>query len=350
MNILFDINHPAHVHLFKNAIRILESQGHHVFITARDKDVTLPLLNSCGFRYQTLSKAHKGIIGLGWELLLRQFRLLPILLKNHVQVCVSVTGACSVHVCKVLAIPTLVFYDTEHATLQNKITVPFATYFFTPQSFIGRWGKNHLTYNSLHDLAYLHPKYFQPAPDIYQLLGISEQEKFVIIRFVSWQAAHDIGQKGMSLDLKRQVIEICQQYARVFIVSETPLPPEFELFRCPLPADKIHDALAFATLYIGEGGSMATEAAVLGTPAIFISSLTAGVFEELESKYELMYSFTPQQLTPITESIESLLKNTLSKNEWQIKRERLLHEKIDLSDWMVKRIIASASRNEMLTG
>ncbi|MDO9537119.1 MAG: hypothetical protein Q7J68_02245 [Thermoplasmata archaeon] len=46
MKVLFDMGHPAHVHLlqpgwlFKNTIWELEKQGHAVKVTARDKDVT----------------------------------------------------------------------------------------------------------------------------------------------------------------------------------------------------------------------------------------------------------------------------------------------------------------------
>ena len=51
MRILIDMGHPAHVHFFKNAIRSLEERGHSVKITARDKDVTLALLEAYGFDY-----------------------------------------------------------------------------------------------------------------------------------------------------------------------------------------------------------------------------------------------------------------------------------------------------------
>ena len=41
MRVLFDMGHPAHVHLFKNIIKKLTADGHEVKITARDKEVTL---------------------------------------------------------------------------------------------------------------------------------------------------------------------------------------------------------------------------------------------------------------------------------------------------------------------
>ena len=339
MNILFDINHPAHVHLFRHAIGLLNSQGHQVTVTSRDKDITLELLDHYKIPHIKLSKAKKGLLGLGFELIWRQCRLLPLLIKRKIQMCVSVTGACSVHICKILNIPTLVFYDTEHAKLQNSLSIPFATRFITPDGFRGRLGKNHITYAGFHDLAYLHPNRFTPNKEVLNLLKISPNEKFIILRFVSWQAAHDVGQQGLSLELKRAIIKTCVQYAKVFIASESSLTDEFESYRFPIPPEYMHDALFYAQMYIGEGGSMATEAAVLGIPSIFISSLTAGVFEEYERKYDLMYSFHPEKQQQILERIESLLQTQDVKQAWEQKRQALLKEKVDVTEWMVQKIL-----------
>lgn len=45
MRILVDVGHPAHVHLFRNAIHIWHQRGHRVVVTTRDKKVTSRLLS-----------------------------------------------------------------------------------------------------------------------------------------------------------------------------------------------------------------------------------------------------------------------------------------------------------------
>ena len=50
MKILFDLGHPAHVHYFKNLIKLLEKNDHQVLIIAREKDVTHSLLKSYKMR------------------------------------------------------------------------------------------------------------------------------------------------------------------------------------------------------------------------------------------------------------------------------------------------------------
>ena len=338
MNILFDINHPAHVHLFKNAIKTLETKGHHVIVTARDKDVTLQLLESYQIPHILLSKAQKGYLGLGIELIKRQWKLFPILRKNKIDVCVSATGACSVHVCKLLGIPSLVFYDTEHAKIQNALTISFATRFMTPDSFQRRYGKKHLTYNSLHELAYLHPKYFSPDPNIFELLRMPFGSKFVFLRFVSWNAAHDVGQKGLSLNMKRKIIQICSQYARVIISSEAQMDAEFEEYRFAIAPEKMHDVLYYAEMCISEGGTTATEAAILGTPSIHFSSTGkyCGVFKDLEKNYDLLH--VTEKEDDLLQKVGDLFSQDNLKANWQLKREKLLENKVSLTDYLLNRI------------
>src|SRR5690625_3269007 len=61
--ILIDIGHPAHVHYFKNFIKIMECRGHEFLLTARDKEVTHKLLNSYKINFTTRGTGKKGIIG-----------------------------------------------------------------------------------------------------------------------------------------------------------------------------------------------------------------------------------------------------------------------------------------------
>ena len=72
-----------------------------------------------------------------------------------------------------------------------------------------------------------------------------------------------------------------EKYGRVLITSESKLPAEFEPYRVKVAPEKMHDLLYYAALYVGEGGTMASESAVLGTKAIHISTTGkyCGVFE-----------------------------------------------------------------------
>ena len=62
-----------------------------------------------------------------------------------------------------------------------------------------------------------------------------------------------------------------------------------EKYKIPIPPERMHDALYYSSLYIGEGATMASECAVLGTPAIYANNLSAGTLEEQRSKYGLVF-------------------------------------------------------------
>ena len=191
-----------------------------------------------------------------------------------------------------------------------------------------------------HDIAYLHSKYFTPNPNIFDLLKISSNDKFFILRFVSWQAAHDIGQKGSSIELKRKLIDLCSKHGKVFITSEAKIDAEFEEYSIAIPPEKMHDALYFATMYIGEGGSMATEAAILGTPSILVNSLSAGVFDELENRYRMLLTFSPSEEEKIIKTAQNLLNNENLKPEWLAKKDKFINDKIDLTEYTLETILS----------
>jgi predicted glycosyltransferase len=164
---------------------------------------------------------------------------------------------------------------------------------------------------------------------------MSEGEPFTVLRFVAWKASHDRGQQGFSIETKRKIVQTLSRYGRVFITSETPLPEEFEPYRINVPPHRIHHVLYYARLFMGDGATMATEAGILGTPAVRASSLALnmGNFVELMERYKLAYSYyNPAEA--LRKAVE-LLEQQDTKAEWRQRRERLLAEKIDVTRFVV---------------
>ena len=231
---------------------------------------------------------------------------------------------------------SIIFNDTEHAVIAQKITYPFCNIICTPSCYLKDEGKKQIRYSGYHELAYLHPSYFTPRPEVLKELGVNVGEPFVILRFVSWGAHHDVGQHG--IENKLALVQELEKFGKVFITSEGPLEEKFEKYRIRIPSEKIHHVLNYATLYVGEGATMAVESALLGTPSIYISSLagTMGNFSELEDKYGLLFNYSDSEVA-LTKAIE-LLKDPELKKTWGLKRSALLRDKIDVTDFMVKLI------------
>jgi hypothetical protein len=342
MNILIDISHPAHVHFFKHAIRIWGEHGHAVNITARDKDVTHELLDSYGLPYQSLSKKRAGLFGLAFELLQHESRLFKIAKNFHADVILDIGGTFIVHAGKLLGVNTVVFSDTEHAKLSNFITFPFASFICTPESYKDDLGKKQFRYNGFQELAYLHPNYFKPSVEVLHEFGLEQGETFFIVRFVSWGASHDVGQKGLTFEEKVQVVNKLSKFGRVIITSEELLPEVFMPYRMQANPTKIHDLLYFASLYIGEGATMASEAALLGTPSIYTSTLSLGYLNELSSKYQLVHHYTDGKAA--LEKALSIVSDPNSTQEYQARCQQMLSKKADVTAWIVNFVETINSR------
>jgi uncharacterized protein len=334
MKILVDIGHPAHVHVFKNLICELERNGHNVKITARDKDVSIRLLNAYGFKYEVLGINQKNILNKAIAMVKVDYNLLKIIWSFKPDIFVSKGSPYAAQVSKIVRKPHITFKDTEHAYLNDLLCIPFTDVVCTPNCFKKDLGPKQIRFNGFYELAYLHPNYFTPDPSVLDKLGFKAGERFIILRFVAWNASHDVGHEGISMEMRRRFVSELEKYGRVLITSESELPAEFEPYRVKVAPEKMHDLLYYAALYVGEGGTMASEAAVLGTPSVYISSLvgTMGNFEELETKYDLIQAF--REPDDALEAIHNILSDENSKSMWQKRREILLSEKNDVTEFM----------------
>jgi predicted glycosyltransferase len=341
MKILIDINHPAHIHYFRNFYFEMCSQGHEILLVTRNKEITIELLSLYNIPYINRGVGYDGRLGKFVYMIYADIFLLKLALKFKPDVFLNFLHPYPSHVATIMNVPSLVFSDTEHASLHHKLTVPFASKIFTPDCYRIDIGSKQIRFKGFMELAYLHPNYFSPDSSILSLLGVEEGEKYVIVRFVSWAAAHDFGHNGMSLENKRKAIMFMSQYAKVFITSERELPEDLVQFQIQIPFDRIHDALYFSSLLFGESATMASESAVLGTPAIFIDNDGRGYTDRLQTEYSLVYNFKESeedQEKAILKSIE-ILKDENSKQAAGKSRARLLAESIDTTEFMMEVVL-----------
>jgi predicted glycosyltransferase len=121
---------------------------------------------------------------------------------------------------------------------------------------------------------------------------------------------------------------------KVFISSESDkIADVFKPYLLKSPPENIHHIMAFASLLITEGATMASESAMLGVPALYVNSLDAGTLRDLEDKYQLIYGFrTPEN---VLEKTKEILNNPLAKELYQNRRKKLLSETIDPTTFLI---------------
>lgn len=335
MRILFGVSHPKHVFIFKNVIDILSKKGYDIRVVAVEKDITTYLLNNLKIPHSVIGANQPSLLKKILALPAWEYRTLRIATDFKPDIYVGRALPHLAHVSYLLKKPFIIFEDTEIAKLVHKITLPFANHIVTPSSYRDDLGQKQIRFDGLFDFEYLHPAYFNPDPGVFKELGVSNDEKYSILRFVSWNASHDIGQSGISIDMKSKYISTLEKYGRVFISSEAELPTQFKRYEFKLSPEKFHSALCYAQLYIGEGGSTATEAAILGTPSIHISTTAkeCGVFDDLE-RHKLVYTFDNDD--EALEKAVEILSNPLSKEQCIQHKNIMLKERIDVTQFMVE--------------
>jgi predicted glycosyltransferase len=334
MRILIDILHPAHVHFFRHFHDEMVGRGHEVCITARAKDRSLELLDRFGLPYQHLSDQRSGGVGMAVEMAQRTARLLGLMRRFRPDVMTGIMGPSIALAGAVRRVPTVVFYDTEFATQTNRFVYPLAHSVCTPDCYQGKVPGTHHRYSGYHELAYLHPHRFQADPAKLAAFGVSSAEPYSIVRFVSWQAVHDRNERGLTAGQKRHLVELLQGYGRVFLSSESPLPADLAPFELRGPVHEIHHLMAHAQVVVGESATMSSEAAVLGVPAVFIATSGRGYTDDEEKRYGLVRHFTEDDYDRALATIEELLTNS-PREFGRMARQRLLDEKIDVTQWMI---------------
>lgn len=338
MRVLTTIQHPAHVHLFRTCLRELEAQGHETRVVAREKDIAIKLLEEYDLSHKLLAGKANSISELAFSVQPRyEWGVFKEVRTFKPDVLMAMSEPSAAHASRLFPVKSLLFNDTEHALAERVLALPFADRICTPECYKLDHGNNHVRYAGYHELAYLHPNRFTPDPSVFDDLPFSPDDKIVIVRLNAWQAAHDIGDGGFD-DIMDVIHRLEETGAKIIITSEPALPQAFQPYEFDIELSQMHSLMFYANLLIGESSTMASESAVLGTPAIFISTSSRGYTDELQDRYGLVFHYADEnrQEKGIQKAV-SILEN-YDASRWQSKRDRLLSDKVDTTSFMLAQI------------
>lgn len=311
MRVLFDIVHPAHVHFYRHLHDSLRADGHETLVVARDKEVTLPLLDAFGMPHEWTGHAGaKSTVARAAELVTRDVVLTRRARRFRPDVVLTRNPA-GVHAGRLLGAWTV--YDSvdgRAAGVHFQLGAPLADVITSPNWLDEDYGPRHRRYRGPKELAYLHPDRFRPDPGIRAELGVGVDEALFVLRFVANDAIHDADTVGLTEDERRELVAGLQQAGRVVVTSEEALPADLEPLRYRLGPERIHHVLAAADCFVGDSGSMAAEAGVLGTPALRLSSWVGpvrGYLGRMERDYGLVRCFTPATRSAFDTALDDVL-------------------------------------------
>ena len=341
MRILIDIGHPGHLHLFKHLAHRFIREGSEVLFTAREKEFELELIRAEGFQYKSFGKHYKTLWGKIWGLLKFDVQMFFTGLRFKPDLFISHGSIYAAHAAFLLGKKHLSLEDSGNME-QIVLYRPFTDAILTPDVLPEDLGPKQIRYRGYHEIAYLHPRYFTPNPELYRWLGLKNDEPYAIVRLVSWNATHDAGHKGLTNEDKVKLVKKLSEHMRVFITSEKALDPDLKPYQIKIAPEKLHHALSYASIVVSEGATIASEAGVLGTPTIYINTIARSYCQDQE-KFGLVFN------TSDSEKVFALIDDILGQDrqEFRNRRDQLLETKVNVTDYLHEFITERYTNNKI---
>ena len=336
MKVMLSIDHPAWAHQFRYIVKRLETRGDRVLTLAVEKDGDTQLLERFGIPYVLSARStgknivEKGLLFLGLcvEHTWRALRFQPDVLIGRASPMMAV-AAWITHK------PHIIYEDTEVSKFALRICKRLSTKILTPRTFLSDLGPRQERLDTYKELFYLHPSVFTPERQVLRDCGFNPDEPYVLVRFVAWNASHDIGKHGLDDEGKIRLVQRLERFGRVYVSAEGDVPEALRPRLLKTPYELIHHVLAFAQLVFSEGATMASEAAVLGTHALYVNTIVSGSTREQSERFHLMYCFNEgeDRYERAAAQAEALLATPDLKAIGLEKQRKLLSEKVDINGY-----------------
>lgn len=337
MRYLFLTNTPAHVHLYRHAVRRLEAAGHEVLVLGRDYGCTAELLEFYDLPHEIYGRCETTKFSLFRELPFHFGRLFKKTLQYDPDLIFGI-GSYAAPAGAIARTPVVLITDSEPVAVDQFVSRTLADAILTPYTFQKDLGTKHFQFRGFKETAYLHPNVFEADESVRDELGLAPDERFAIVRLNAFGSHHDVNHGGFSTEQRRQLLDRLAESVTVLVSDES---GEFDFSAVdaqPFDAHPgyLHDALAESSLLVTDTQTMATEAALLGTPVIrsnsFVGDDDMGNFVELEEQ-GLIYN--TDSFEDVLETAPEFVSDDSVEKRWQQNRAEYVGELDDLTDIIV---------------
>lgn len=273
MTIWFDISNAPHVNLFKDLIEDLKKENHDIVITCRPLSNTISLLKLHGMPHKVVGRHYgKSLLKKIAGYPIRVFQLRNYLRKQKIDVAISQSSFHSPLVARSLNIPCIYMNDNEHAAgnipsflFADKILIPE----FLDPKIIARQGasiKKIISYPGVKEGIYLWKNFLEKDPQT------SILPDKIFIRPEPHTAQY---YKGGENFLDQIIIDLKERYKIVILARDDAQREhfqgkDFQGVSVPEESYTFTKISKECILFIGAGGTMTREMAVIGIPTISV--------------------------------------------------------------------------------
>ncbi|MBK7172714.1 MAG: DUF354 domain-containing protein [Bacteroidales bacterium] len=272
MKIWLDFINTPQVSFFIPFIREFEKDNHQVFITCRDSGNTVDLLKINGLNFQIVGdKVRKGTFNKILYFPVRLYKLFKFVKGVQPDVAASQSSFYQPFISWLLSVPCVYTNDNEHAK-GNLIAFPFATKVVLPEvmqskNFTKKWPllKKLSFYPSVKEAIYL-----SQIKD--RKTYADSSKKVIYFRPEPWSAQYYKGPVNFFDDA---ILKLSNDYSIIILPrdgnqKEYYKQPKFKSLQVAEKALSLNEITMNCLIFIGAGGSMTRELAVLGFPVISI--------------------------------------------------------------------------------
>jgi len=283
MKIWFDILTPKHVLFFEPLYRQLAIGGHDLLITTRRYREAVEALQLRKLPFQIVG-AHGGGTKIGKLLAsgVRVVKLARIIDEWKPHTAISFSSPEASRVAFGLGVPHVAANDSPHSWRVARLSIPLSDYICSPWIFTrqvwldyGALPDRIVLYKALDAAAWL--KRLRPNPAVLKKLSLKKDKPIILLRTEESFASY---LEGKSRDDKPVIGPVVEKLLRMKLDSQIVISTRYgrqapvlrkEFGNKVHVVDHIVDStslLHYSTAFIGSGGTMTVEAALLGRPAI----------------------------------------------------------------------------------
>lgn len=276
MRIWFDLSNSPHINMFHDLIRELEKDGHEVVITSRPLANTVQLLDQRGLKHTVIGEHYgKNFYKKMFGYPIRVMQLRSFLKDKKIDLAISQSSFHSPLTAWLLGVPSIYTNDNEHA-MGNKPSFIFASRILIPENLaidkVATWGvsaKKVMQYPGVKEGIYLWSK----GEKIQKERNNTTDKTIRIYIRPEPQTAQYY--KGKQNFLDDTIIELKDKYSITVLPrdknqSEHYSQLKFTGVHVPEKPMSFDEIAAKCTVFIGAGGSMTRELAILGIPTISV--------------------------------------------------------------------------------
>lgn len=272
MKIWIDFINTPQVSFWVPFIKDFKNENHEIILTCRDSGNTIELLKQQGLAFHVIGdKVGKGMMQKLLFFPKRLFKLYAFIRKMKPDIAVSQSSFYQPIIARFLGIPCLYTNDNEHARgnlfgfhFAKKVILPVA---LCNEAFTQKWPlKSKISfYPSVKEAIYL-----SQQSELLSL--ISGQKNVIYFRPEPWSAQYYNGPLNF---FDETLVSLATQYEVIVLPRDKNQIDHYRQtkFNAITVADKplkLKDIVSNCLLFIGAGGSMTRELAVLGIPVISI--------------------------------------------------------------------------------